>query len=59
VIAKDFILAKDFYRIGVKILRGNKILRDHHPRPRPTPSDAWPPEADAKPREADAWPVPS
>jgi hypothetical protein len=29
MITKPFILAKDFNRIGVKILHGNKILRDH------------------------------
>jgi hypothetical protein len=29
VIAKAFILAKDNYRISAKILRENKILRDH------------------------------
>jgi hypothetical protein len=29
VIAKPFILAKDNYRIGAKIIRDNKIIRDH------------------------------
>jgi hypothetical protein len=29
VIAKAFIPAKDNYRIGAKIIRENKILRDH------------------------------
>jgi len=29
VIAKAFILVKDFYRIGAKVLRRNKIFRDH------------------------------
>jgi hypothetical protein len=29
VIAKPFILAKDNHRIGAKILRDNKIVRDH------------------------------
>jgi hypothetical protein len=28
MITKPFFLAKDNYRIGAKILRGNKILRD-------------------------------
>jgi hypothetical protein len=30
--AKPFILAKDNCRIGAKIIRDNKILRDHCPR---------------------------
>jgi hypothetical protein len=29
VIAKAFVLAKDNYRIGAKILRENKLIRDH------------------------------
>jgi hypothetical protein len=37
MITKDFFLAKDNNRIGVKILRGNKIIRDH----RVSGHDAW------------------
>jgi hypothetical protein len=29
MITTGFILTKDFYRIGAKTLRDNKILRDH------------------------------